>query len=297
MSEFRYRKLGYIALNVTDLAQSTPFYRDVVGLDLSEQGDRAAYFRIGPEHHTIVLEQAPQAGLKRIGWELENEGELEPAFDWFRQLGMNPGWLGDNERQALHQGPAFRVREPNTGACFEYYAHMQMTTAAYAAEIVDITSLGHVLLRTDSFTQTLDQLVGKMNFMVSDMVGEWIAFLRCFPNPMHHSFGIVAAPKIGLHHLTFMVRDFDEIGKSFNRLRNAGVEIAYGPGRHPPSGSFFLYFHDPDGLTVEYSHGMEEFPEVRPRKYRVLDPVPRSLDYWGGIPEASFAATGTIETG
>ena len=94
-----------------------------------------------------------------------------------------------------------------------------------------------------------------------------------------------------------MVRDFDEIGKSYNRLRYAGIPIAYGSGRHPPSGSFFLYFHDPDGLTVEHSHGMEEFPEVYPRRHRVLDPVPRSLDYWGGTPEASFAATGTIETG
>ncbi len=35
----------------------------------------------------------------------------------------------------------------------------------------------------------------------------------------------------------------------------------FGPGRHPPSESVFLYFLDPDGLTLEYSFGMEEFPE------------------------------------
>ena len=34
---FRYRKLGYVALNVTDIERSTAFYTDIVGLDLSER--------------------------------------------------------------------------------------------------------------------------------------------------------------------------------------------------------------------------------------------------------------------
>ena len=36
---FRYKKLGYVALNVSDLARSVPFYRDLVGLQLNEQVD------------------------------------------------------------------------------------------------------------------------------------------------------------------------------------------------------------------------------------------------------------------
>ena len=136
---------------------------------------------------------------------------------------------------------------------------MQMTIEPFAARVVDITALGHVLLGTTSFAETVAHAVGNLGFRVSDMFGDRIAFMRCFPNPMHHSFGIVATPSPRLHHLTFMVRDIDEIGRSYNRLRAAGIPIVYGPGRHPPSGSFFLYFLDPDGLTIEYSHGMETF--------------------------------------
>jgi 2,3-dihydroxy-p-cumate/2,3-dihydroxybenzoate 3,4-dioxygenase len=66
----------------------------------------------------------------------------------------------------------------------------------------------------------------------------------------------------------------------------------YGPGRHPPSGSVFLYFTDPDGFTFEFSSGMEEFPEVDPRAARHLPFVPESFDYWGSEPAAAFGAVG-----
>ena len=65
-----------------------------------------------------------------------------------------------------------------------------------------------------------------------------------------------------LDHLVVVVRDRPRHHLR-DRLRKAEVPIVYGPGRHPPSGSFFLYFLDPDGMTLEYSHGMEEFPESR----------------------------------
>ena len=34
---FRYRKLGYAALTVTELSRSVVFYRDLLGLDLVQQ--------------------------------------------------------------------------------------------------------------------------------------------------------------------------------------------------------------------------------------------------------------------
>jgi 2,3-dihydroxy-p-cumate/2,3-dihydroxybenzoate 3,4-dioxygenase len=50
------------------------------------------------------------------------------------------------------------------------------------------------------------------------------------------------------------------------RMKKKQVPIVFGPGRHPPSGSVFLYFLEPDGMTLEYSFGMEEFPEREPTR-------------------------------
>jgi 2,3-dihydroxy-p-cumate/2,3-dihydroxybenzoate 3,4-dioxygenase len=62
-----------------------------------------------------------------------------------------------------------------------------------------------------------------------------------------------------------------------------------------PSGSIFLYFLDPDGMTVEYSFGMEEFPEEGAREPRMLEPRPEALDTWGSVPKPAFAKVGPIE--
>jgi 2,3-dihydroxy-p-cumate/2,3-dihydroxybenzoate 3,4-dioxygenase len=87
----------------------------------------------------------------------------------------------------------------------------------------------------------------------------------------------------------------DDIGCALTRVKRHDVPVVYGPGRHPPSGSIFLYFLDPDGMTLEYSYGMEEFPEERPRKARVLEARPESLDYWGNVPDPRFASAGRFE--
>ena len=56
-----------------------------------------------------------------------------------------------------------------------------------------------------------------------------------------------------------------------------------------------LYFLDPDGITVEYSYGMEEFPEEEARDARMLPAKPESIDFWGAQPVKGFATVGAIE--
>jgi 2,3-dihydroxy-p-cumate/2,3-dihydroxybenzoate 3,4-dioxygenase len=79
-----------------------------------------------------------------------------------------------------------------------------------------------------------------------------------------------------------------------NRMKKADVPIVFGPGRHLPSGSIFLYFLDPDGMTAEYSFGMEEFEPEGAREPRVLDPTAEVLDTWGSVPDPRFGQQGAI---
>jgi 2,3-dihydroxy-p-cumate/2,3-dihydroxybenzoate 3,4-dioxygenase len=47
-------------------------------------------------------------------------------------------------------------------------------------------------------------------------------------------------------------------------------------------------------MTLEYSFGMEEFPELDPRQPRILPPRPESIDSWGGIRDARMSTVGVI---
>lgn len=293
-SPFRYRRLGYAALTVTELARSVVFYRDLMGLDLVEQTATTAYLRCSRDHHNLVLVQGAVPGLRRVGFELENDAELERAFEHFQARGLEPRRLSKAEAQALKQGNTFRVRETHSGLTFELYGSTTVLARTYEPSVAKIARMGHVVIGSADFAGTYQSLTTDFGFHVSDFVEDRFSFLRCFPNPFHHTFAVGASDHNHLHHINFMVTDIDDVGRAFHRMRKNDVKIAFGIGRHPPSGSVFLYFYDPDGMTVEYSFGMEEFPEIGAREPRRLEPVPESLDTWGAVPDAMFGKFGAI---
>lgn len=294
---FRYRRLAYVALNVTDLARSTAFYRDLVGLTVSDSSEYCVALRCSRDHHNVLLYRADAAGLKRIGFELESAADLAAARLHIEAMGLGIETLAPEELKSLRTVAAFRFRLPGSGLCFEFFVQMMQLAAAYEPTVTRIERLGHIVLNLANFDQALEFLTGKLGFRVSDFVPGFAAFLRCHPNPLHHSLAVLTGADDHLNHVNFMVTDIDDVGRAMNRMKKAEVEIVFGPGRHQPSESIFLYFLDPDRMTVEYSFGMETFPEAGAREARLLEPVPGTLDTWGSVPTPAFGKVGQIETG
>ena len=72
----RYRKLGYAALGVSDVARSSSFYENMVGLARVGTGPHGEVFlRCSQDHHNIVLVPG-KVGLHRLGWEMESPAEV-----------------------------------------------------------------------------------------------------------------------------------------------------------------------------------------------------------------------------
>lgn len=293
--DFRYAGLSYVVLNVTDLDRSTTFYRDEVGLMLVGREDGEAAFRCTDTHHDLILARSDEPGLKRVAFAMESAGDLAKAKAHFAALGLDPQDVGGNELGKLHLGAAFRIREPSSGLELEFLHDMDAADDPFAGTVARIVRLGHVVVWVKDWSAVHGFLTGNANFKSSDAVDGFIGFLRAWPNPLHHSFAVGKGPSNQLHHINFMVSDIDDVGKAINRMKKAGSEIVFGPGRHEPSGSIFLYFLDPDAMTLEYSFGMEEFPEIDARLPRALDPKPEVLDTWGSVPSPKAFKVGAIE--
>jgi len=293
---FHYQRLGYVALNVTDVKRALPFYRDLVGLDVSEAAGDFAALRCGPDRQNVLLYQAAQPGLKRIGFDLGSQEELEKAYRHIDGLKLDPEYVAAEECKRLRIVKAFRFREPNSGVCLEFFISMMQMAAPFARRVAHIERVGHVVFNVKQFDKVLEFFVERLGFRVSDFVPGFAAFLRCYPNPLHHSLAILAGDENRLNHVNFMVHDIDDVGKALHRMRKANVPIVFGPGRHQPSGSIFLYFLEPDLMTLEYSFGMETFPAEDAREPRMLEPVPEALDQWGGMPAPEFGKIGRIES-
>lgn len=295
VDDIRYRRLGYVALTVTDPQKSLNFYRDIVGVD-GFGGERDAVFlRCSDRHHDLLLVRGAEPALKRICWEMESPKALAALRDHMNRRGIAMIAVEEAEARMLGISDAYRMTEPTTGATFEFYAAMDKADIPFAPSHTNITRLGHIVLSSPKKTETETFLVDDLNFRISDRVGPVVTFMRCFPNPLHHSFGVGHGDAAILGHINFMVTDVDDIGRANNRMKRNEVPIVFGPGRHPTSDSIFFYFLDPDGITVEYSFGMEEFPERDPREPRLFPMVPESLDSWGGMPEGKFGKVGAVE--
>jgi 2,3-dihydroxy-p-cumate/2,3-dihydroxybenzoate 3,4-dioxygenase len=286
MSErIRYSRLGYAALQVTDVAASAHFYSEIMGLELDRQDETTAWLRCSDKPCDLVLEAGDTPGLSRVGFELESLSELRKAFDHVVGVGLAARWEGEK---------SFRFRNPDTGLELDYYADQAPAPKPFEPSVTNIVRLGHVVLNVAHYARAHRFWVEQLGFEISDHVPGKIAFLRCWPNPLHHSLALLTGPSDGLNHFNFMVTDIDDIGRAMNRMKAAGVPIVFGPGRHLPSGSIFLYMLDPDGMSTEFSFGMEEFPEAGARLPRELEPKPEVLDTWGSIADPRFGKTGTI---
>lgn len=292
--DFRYRKLGYMALNVTDIERSTKFATDIFGMDpAGEAPDGGRFFRIGPSHHDIILTPADSPSFARSSWELESEVELDKAFAHYKKIGLDPQWVGDNETTVLGLERAFRIVEPVMKTTWEYYARMSYTSVPRTNRLTKFQGGKHYGLVVPDCKAVTDYMVENMGFMVSDYLEGWYAsLLRAWPNPNHHSFAPLQFPSAkgaSFQHLAFMVEEIDDIGKLFNRVKLHDVKIQFGIGRHPTSGSIHLYIYDPDYFVWEYTLGMEQFPEENPREPRRMSAAPENLDLWQAVPDREDA--------
>ena len=291
--DFRYRRYGYTALNVTDIERTTAFATDVFAMDMSGEGPNGErFFRCSPSHHDVVLYPSKSAAFVRCGWELESEDDLDRAFAHYERLGLKPVWISREESVSLALERAFRVRDPIYGVCFEYYARMVYISTPRKNSSTSFYGQGHLGLCIPDTRKMTEYMVDNMGFLLSDYVRDyWGTLLRAFPNPNHHSFAPLSTPagKLAFHHHAFMVNSIDDIGKLFNRAKKFDTKIQFGMGRHPTSGSIHLYLYDPDFFVWEYTLGMEQFPEINPREPRLMSLAPEDFDLWGAVPDKEFA--------
>jgi 2,3-dihydroxy-p-cumate/2,3-dihydroxybenzoate 3,4-dioxygenase len=119
---------------------------------------------------------------------------------------------------------------------------------------------------------------------VSDRIGN-AALLRI--DEVHHKIALFPSTFAGVQHINHQVGGIDDIMRSWYFLKEQGVRIVFGPGRHPTSSAMFLYFEGPDGMVYEYSSGVRLIAKEDEATYvpRQFPFAPEGFCMWGSRPD------------
>lgn len=275
------RDIRYVRLGSGDVDGAVGFATRVLGLELAARDRHGAYLRSDDRDHTLVYLDAPP-GEHAVGFEVPTAQELDRAAAELEAAGFPVHTGTATECEQRRVGAFVSFREPS-GTTIELVARPWHSGRSYfPSRAAGITGFSHVGLYTKSPARDQAFWTGVCNARVSDWIGE-APLLRI--DEVHHKIALFPAGRHGVQHINHQVASVDDVMRSYYFLRDQGVRIRFGPGRHPTSGAIFLYFEGPDGMTYEYSTGVRLINDESAYHPRHFPSRPSSFCAWGALPD------------
>lgn len=283
---FAITRASHVALAVTDLAASRDFYRDTIGLVVTEETDDVVYLRGLEEasHHSLRLELAAEPKALAIGLRVRTDDDIVAAERHFTSGGI------DFERVELdHQGPTIRFRDP-------VGTHMELTSSMDVVErrmqqfdefVAGAPQrLDHYQVVTYDVQAATDFWTGLgmrlSEYTATDGTDElWGTWMEVKGNTHDLVFTNGRGPR--LHHFAFTVPDAAALihAADVAGARGFGQEIDRGPGRHGISNALFLYLRDPDQHRIELFTTHYQFIDLEAEPIRWDTSNPQRAQLWG----------------
>jgi hypothetical protein len=126
-----------------------------------------------------------------------------------------------------------------------------------------VQRLGHVVLQTAKYVESLNWYLDNLGMIVSDFLyypgqrdrGPAMSFIRCDRGATpadHHTLALALGPANRYVHSAYQVCDLDALAAGGEYLRQSGYFRSWGIGRHIQGSQIFDYWRDPDGFLVEH---------------------------------------------
>ena len=256
-------RLRSVELEIPEIAPAAEFLEHLWGLVPEGSAGATRFFRGTGDHPYILsLTQAAAPAVAAVTFagsqeELEKIGKADRSFD------VPGGARG------------FELRGPE-GQVYRFITDSTVDRLNDKGKPIQLT---HAVINSTDVEASERYAVEKLGFKVSDRTAH-MRFIRC--NRKHHALAYAKSEFASLNHIAFEMHDMDAVMRGIGRLRDAGYEPVWGPGRHGPGNNVFGYFIAPYGGIVEYTAEVSEVDE----NYKVGTPEdwkwpPGRIDHWG----------------
>ena len=276
VNPLKLRALRHVALSCGSLDAARAFYTDGWGLEVVEESPERLWLRgTGPEHHIIEFQAASGCGLAQVAFAVATAADVDAAAVRLVESGVDIEF-GPQAVEGPGGGYGCGFRDPE-GRLVVLSALVE-TAAPRDRHRPLPRSLSHVVFNTVDLDGALDFWTSVVGLRISDWSEDQMVFLRC--NSDHHCVAFNRAEWTSVNHVAFDVADVDSFMISIGRLRQAGHDPLWGPGRHGPGNNAFAYYGDPLGYVPEVTTGLLQVDEAS-WVPRVWQRVPEQSDLWG----------------
>lgn len=307
-------KLGHVALVSSDLEKSLYFFKEIIGLEETEEVNGVHYLRAYSDfqHHTLSLEAGESGYVKHIGWRTKTPQCVEGFTQLLQQnievtevpKGTTPG-IGDAIRFKLPSGHTFEIyydvekpkASPETASLLknQVYKSWRKGISPRRIDHVNIHTTTEVSESYDFLTEVLGFKMREYLRNDNGILAGWLSV-----TPLVHDVALIKKETLPtparLHHISYWLNDSQDILRAADILKEHGLQFI-GPGKHGVSQAIYLYVMDPgSGCRVElFSGGYLIFePDWEPVEW-TMEERALSNTYWGDTVQDKELNNITIE--
>lgn len=119
--------------------------------------------------------------------------------------------------------------------------------------------MGHIVVMLPSLEAGTRFATEALGLVLSDTIHDrvTIRFFHCTGTASrHHSLAMTEVPgRCGVHHVMVEFSDLDDVGQTYDRVREAGLPLSMDYGRHPNDRVSSFYVRTPSGFDLEIGAG------------------------------------------
>jgi len=273
--------VSYVRLGTRDLEGASRFAVDYLGLEISKRGKATVCFKSDAREHTLCYFEGNPVD-QAVAFEVRDKEDLEAAGAELERLGHAVRNGTESEAAARHVKGFIAFKDPSGNGIELVYRSAHSGKRYRASRDAGITGFSHVGLCSSDVTRDEQFWTQVCNARVSDRIGD-APLLRI--DEVHHSIALFPSDESGIQHINHQVETGDDVMRSYHFLKERGVPITFGPGRHPSSSARFLYFMGPDEMVFEYSSGVKSIADELLYRERQFPFEHTGFCHWGAKPQ------------
>jgi len=267
-------RIGHVGLCVPDIERSVAFAEQVLGLRVTDTDSSATYLTCNARHHELILFEGRQPACHHLAFEIFDPRVFRDFRYRLDRLGLDAldGWSELGVQEAVH------LLAPGGFVIEVFHGMAADEPERYDTVGVRPRKFEHITLKSAAKEELEEFLQGVLGMRLSDRAADQISWFRA--NEEHHGLSVIRADVNQLQHYAWQV-DWESIRRVGDHLIKRGSQFVWGPGHHGIGDNYFCYFHDADGVIVEYSADIQRIENELSYEARVWPDDPLSVNQWG----------------